>query len=146
MLVLARSIGNHPHPEMAYLAAAVALLLLVVGVLVMAWESVAQLLAIPTFIPLCIATALPALSFGWRFVLATFSLDISAEATPPGRWMVLQLEPDRQPYEQRQGLSHSTHSDSVALAQMTRWLRELNETQLRARTLGNAGHNATASE
>jgi hypothetical protein len=61
-----------------------------------------------------------------RFGLATFGLDISAEATPPGRWTSIQLEPSREPYESRRGLNHGTHSDPAALVEMTRWLRELN--------------------
>jgi hypothetical protein len=130
MLVVAKSIGIHPSAEMAHLAGAVSLLLLVVGVLVMAWESVTQLIVIPVFILLCIATIVPALLFGWRFALATFSLDISAEATPPGHWNSFQLKASSTPYENRRGLSHATHSDPVALAEMTRWLRELDNAAL----------------
>jgi hypothetical protein len=112
---------------MAHLAGAVTLLLFSIGVLVMAWEAVSQLLVIPLFLLLSVVAAFSAIPFGLRFVIATFGLDISAEATPPGRWTCLQLESNSEPYENRRGLSHGTHSDPAALREMTRWFRELNE-------------------
>jgi hypothetical protein len=127
LFVGARAAGMHPSHEVTDLARALVLLLFVVGVLVMAWEAVTQLLIIPPFLVLSIITAVPALAFGWRFAWATFGLDISAESTPPGRWTSFQLEPSREPYENRQALSHATHSDPAALHEMTVWLRELNE-------------------
>ena len=127
MLVIARALGTHPSTGMAHLAGAVTLLLFSIGVLVMAWEAVSQLLVIPLFLLLSVVAAFSAIPFGLRFVIATFGLDISAEATPPGRWTCFQLESDSEPYENRRGLSHETHSDPAALREMTRWFRELNE-------------------
>lgn len=95
----------------------------------MAWEALARALVIPLFLLLSVITAVSALPFGPRFVLATFGLDVSAEATPPGRWTSFQLEASPQPYENRRGLSHGTHSNAAALAEMMRWFRELKGSQ-----------------
>lgn len=126
ILVVVRSVGIPPGSAIAHLTGALALVLIVVGVLVMAWEAAAQFFAMPLFLVLSVVTAVSALPFGLRFVLATFGLEISAEATPPGRWTSIQLEPSSEPYESRRGLNHGTHSDPAALVEMTRWLRELN--------------------
>jgi hypothetical protein len=125
----AKAVGIHPSHEVAHLAGALALLFLVIGVLVMAWEAAAQLLVILPFLGFSIVTAVLALPFGLRFAWGTFGLDISAEATPPGRWTSFQLEPSSEPYENRRALSHETHSDPAAPSAMTEWLRELDERQ-----------------
>jgi hypothetical protein len=127
VLVMARALGIHPSTGMAHLAGALALLLISIGVLVMAWETMSQLVVIPLFLSLSFVAALFAVSFGWRFVMATFGLDISAEPTPPGRWTCFQLEPNSDPYESRRGLNHGTHSNPAALREMSRWLRELSD-------------------
>jgi hypothetical protein len=127
MLVIARALGVHPSTGITHLAGAVTLLLLSIGVLVMAWEAMSQLLVIPPFLLLSGIAAFSAIPFGLRFVMATFGLDVSAEPTPPGRWTCFQLEPNGDPYECRRGLSHGTHSNPAALKEMSRWFRELND-------------------
>lgn len=112
-------------PIVNHFIAGCALLIMLIGVFIMTWETLVQLLLLPLFVIFNLIAAAAAASFGWRFALATFGLDISAESTPPGSWNSLQLSPSTDPYEERVGLSHGTHSDPIALAELARWLREL---------------------
>jgi predicted alpha/beta hydrolase family esterase len=126
-LLLARMAGVHLQSELAHLLGGMTLFLFTAGALILSWEAVALLLIMPLFLILSITTALFALPFGVRFGLATFGLEVSAEPTPPGGWSSFQLQASNTPYESQSGLSHGTHSNPVALAEMTRWLRALHE-------------------
>jgi hypothetical protein len=119
--------GVHLQSELAHLLGGMTLFLFTAGALILSWEAVALLLVMPLFLVLSITTALFALPFGVRFGLATFGLEVSAEPTPPGGWSSFQLQASNTPYESQSGLSHGTHSNPVALAEMTRWLRALHE-------------------
>jgi hypothetical protein len=125
LAVLFSAAGIHLGREMGYLLGSVALGGLVLGVLLMSRELLAQLIVMPLFVALNMVAAAIMTVFGLRFALATLGMDISTEPTPPGRWTSLQLPFSRQPYETRRGLSHATHSDPAALQEMMKWFREL---------------------
>jgi hypothetical protein len=65
------------------------------------------------------------LPFGAQNALAALSMHISAEATPPGEWTVVQLAPSTATLEEERGLSHFTHSNVAALRAVEAWLAKL---------------------
>jgi hypothetical protein len=76
---------------------------------------------------LSVALGVCVAAFGPGFAFASSGLNISAEATPPGEWKVVQLAlPGDSTYE-RQRIQHSTHSDPNALAFLEQWLRSVSK-------------------
>jgi len=123
--LLLNAVGLHLNRHVGELVGIVAVLGVLFGMLLMAWDAVPQMMAIPLFLVCNTLAAIVSIPFGGRFALATLSMDVSSEPMPPGRWTCLQLPPSTVPYENRHGLSHATHSDPAALREMTRWLREI---------------------
>jgi len=62
---------------------------------------------------------------GWGLAFATLSLQVSAEATPPGKWEVVQLSALEVQFQAEGPLQHGTHTNQVAINRLSSWLREV---------------------
>ncbi len=65
------------------------------------------------------------LAGGGQLALAAVSLQISAEATPPGDWKIRHRV--YSVHEEDDGMSHSTHSDPVVIEGIAKWLLNLRD-------------------
>lgn len=99
-----------------------AVVIAILGVLLAGSGALSLLFAAPVLLLLVILMAIALLPYGLRFALAGVSLHISAEATPPGRWVVDQLAAGAIPLQEHRGLSHGTHSDVGAMSVLREWL------------------------
>ena len=80
-------------------------------------------LAFPCFILIylfILVLSILLIPFGWQFAAAGASLKITAEATPPGEWGIVQLGPAHEAAGDS-GMQHSTHSDPEALVILGDW-------------------------
>lgn len=62
--------------------------------------------------------------FGLQFAASGTSLKITAEATPPGEWSLVQLGTTHQT-DEGVGMQHSTHSNPEALKILKNWFQEV---------------------
>jgi hypothetical protein len=81
------------------------------------------LLAVSAVICVWLMKMLAVLPFGIGFTVASLGIQISAEATPPGRWTVVQLSPGSLTLQDERGLRHFTHSNPEALKIVHDWLK-----------------------
>jgi hypothetical protein len=80
-------------------------------------------LALPCFVLIflfILVLSILMIPFGWQFSLAGASLNITAEATPPGEWRLVQLNTVS-------GMQHSTHSDPEALDVLKDWFQRVSD-------------------
>lgn len=99
-------------------------LLFSLGVILVSIGPLLFVLAAPCILLLALAMALALIPYGPRFALAGMSLLLSAEATPPGQWVLTQLPPGAAPLQDSGAFSHGTHSDTEAMTILRRWLSE----------------------
>lgn len=97
---------------------------LLLGVILASIGPLLFVLAAPCILLLTLAMALALFPYGPRFALAGMSLLLSAEATPPGQWVLTQLPPSAAPLQDDGAFSHGTHSDAGAMTILRRWLSE----------------------
>jgi pimeloyl-ACP methyl ester carboxylesterase len=81
-------------------------------------------LAIPLIWALVLLQALILAPFGLRHSLAAFSLQISAEETPPGLWQVCQVASPPQNFDEGHGLQHATYDNKIALEKLDAWIND----------------------
>ena len=72
-------------------------------------------------LPITLVSLALNIPFGGSPWIANLGIKISAEASPPGQWSVVQLPPSPTSLELSRGLSHATHSDPLALRVLGRW-------------------------
>lgn len=93
--------------------------LLLIAVLAPLWW-----LSLPLAGPVLLVLAVFALSFGSSLALRHFLWVVSAEPTPPGVWMTVQLDPESTPRGFR-GLMHSSlYDDSRAHSVIAHWIKK----------------------
>jgi len=80
--------------------------------------------ALSIFAFFSILQSITLLPFGGRFALVGARFHISAEATPPGKWCLVQLDASDGRWEEMEGLQHRTHTDPQALSILSEWLHE----------------------
>jgi hypothetical protein len=93
------------------------LIVIPLGFLAVTLTTGVALLLIPVVV---VAAGACMAAFGWSTALGAVSLHLSAEASPPGNWTVLQLSHEAVPLP---GLNHATHSHPEALRAIAAWVR-----------------------
>ena len=119
-LLLLRSVHIPLQRILVTSAATSALSAFVIGGATMVLPVALQFAVIPLVIALSLLLGgLAGAAFGLRFGIASVGLHISAEASPPGEWVVTQLEHPAETLENSPALNHSTHSNPAALQAVT---------------------------
>jgi len=80
------------------------------------------LLLIPVVWIACVVLLLAAAPFGLDLLPVAIGLQFSVEATPPGRWQVLQFSRADSELSDEKGLSHFSHSDPRVIREISNWM------------------------
>ena len=72
-------------------------------------------IGVPLVVVLILLLGLLATPFGVRFAIAAAGVHLSAECTPPGKWLLVQLDSGNSSLQDFRILRHQTHSDPAAL-------------------------------
>jgi pimeloyl-ACP methyl ester carboxylesterase len=72
-------------------------------------------IGVPLVVVLIVLLGLLATPFGVRFAIAATAVHLSAESTPPGKWLLVQLDSGNNSLQDFRILRHQTHSDPAAL-------------------------------
>ena len=115
VLLLAKAVGMQTNLDAVGWAATSSLVMMLGGASAMLLGTLLQFLAIPIVAVLAVLLGALAAPFGLRFAFAAIGLHISAEATPPGEWLVTQLDCEGLPLQDLRLLNHETHSDARAI-------------------------------
>lgn len=115
VLLLAKAVGMQTNLDAVGWAATSSLVMMLGGASAMLLGTLLQFLAIPIVAVLAVLLGALAAPFGLRFAFAAIGLHISAEATPPGEWLVTQLDCEGLPLQDLRLLNHETHSDARAM-------------------------------
>lgn len=122
VLLLAKVVGMQPSRDAVGWAATSSLVMMLGGASAMLLGTLLQFLAIPIVAVLAVLLGALATPFGLRFAFAAIGLHISAEATPPGEWLVTQLDSGCPPLQDLRLLNHETHSDPRAMKAVSAFL------------------------
>jgi hypothetical protein len=122
-LLFMKMLDVKPSPSAIEATVLVLLALMLAGAVMIAYATVMLFLAIPFLVVLSLLLAFLATPFGFRFALAALGLHISAEATPPGEWMVTQIDCGTASLEENQALSHDTHNNAAAVKAIAKFYR-----------------------
>src|SRR6266702_4295703 len=75
-------------------------------------------------IPMPLVAGILGLTIGPEMLMAAMLFEISAEATPPGKWNLVQLKPEKLEPGQSPGLQHSSiYENREALAVISDWVK-----------------------